>query len=683
MRKRALSFLLFLALCCELLSASVLAADPELPTDTELAREWQQDQEITLADPAPWNLEELKQVVDVTDPRSVAAYWVWAVNRLVDNYDDGMSMMKYLFADIEPYGSGYTEGGMSGRAGWDTYFNDRLKDSDYSWLPRAYLEGAGARNGFKPDRPIRVALIYNSTETESLNGQRLAQQEQQGRLNIAYIVQSHAAGNRVSITLSRFAGSTRWYVTNGSASNTMFYDQRGSLNNDALTLAGETRLDDSTAEEHQRRYSGGVEQPVPSAAPVSGTEIVTSVALAVAEPEAWQAPSFTGRVIAGECVIDLTSSDEGINGIKWLDVTDGGEVVLTETDTFQPEHRYQVTISIRPKDGYVFNTEKFNAVINEDDVTKDDQSVCEDSAEVSLTFQPLSPSVEVKSITLTVAEPVPGAAPRFAVTLEGTGFGINTRQPGGGTYINGVMWRNTDDFVVLGENDTFQEGKTYSVSVALTVDRYYKFGAALRENPDAVTVNGKPATITGGEVDAVVTYVFTGPAAGSTPFADVETTDYYYDAVTWAYTAEPQVTNGVGDGQFGPDTTCTRAQVMTFIWRAAGCPQPQDPVNHFTDVPDDSWYIQAVLWAVEQGITNGVGENQFGPELTCTRSQVITMLYRAAGEPNKTGSDNWYDDAVNWAAGIGLLSGTEEAFAPEANCPRKDIVVYLFRELAE
>ena len=547
MKTRALSILLCIVLCCGLLPISVLAVDGEVSAGSGLAREW--------------NLEELKQVVDVTDPRSVAAYWVWAVNRLVDDYDDGMSMMKYLFADIEPYGSGYTEGGLSGRAGWDIYFNDRLKDPDYSWLPRAYLEGTSARNGFKPDRPIRVALIYNSTETESLNGQRLAQQEQQGRLNIAYVVQSHAAGNRVSITLSQFSGSTRWYVTNGSSSNTMFYDQRGSLDNDALALAAETSLDDSTAEEHQRRYSGSVEQPVPSAAPISGTEVVTSVALAVVEPEAWQTPSFTGRVIAGECLIDLTSNDEGINGIKWLDVTDGEEVLLTEADTFQPERQYQVTISITPKDGYIFNTEEFNAVVNENDVAKDNQSVYEDSAEISYTFP------------------------------------------------------------VLGTD--------------------------------------------------------------SAPFADVEATDYYYEAVNWAYTAEPQVTNGVGDGQFGPDTTCTRAQVMTFIWRAAGCPSPKNSENRFTDIPDDIWYSQPVLWAVEQGITNGVGENQFGPELTCTRGQVITMLYRAAGEPNKTGLGEWYDDAVNWATSIGLLSGTEEAFIPEDDCPRKDIVLYLFRELAE
>ena len=123
-------------LCAAALLTTALAAtvqtDNTIPmTDArELQEEWKQDQDFTLAEIAPWNLAELKKVVDVQDPRSVAAYWVWAVNRLVDDYSGGMAMMKYLFADIEPYGRGFTEGGVSGRAGWDTYFNERLTSDD-------------------------------------------------------------------------------------------------------------------------------------------------------------------------------------------------------------------------------------------------------------------------------------------------------------------------------------------------------------------------------------------------------------------------------------------------------------------------------------------------------------------------------------------------------------------------
>ncbi len=213
----------------------------------ELPGAWKRDQDFRLADPAPWNLAELRKAVDVRDPRSVAAYWVWAVTRLTDSYDDGMGMMKYLFADIEPFGRGFTEGGGAGRAGWDTYFNERLRSADYKWLPRAYFNGANAANGFVPARPLTVELYYNSTNTETINAQTL---EKLGRLNIVYWVKSFAGGNQVNIELSRFEGSDRWYVTNGTASTTLFYQQPGN----AAAKAAAT--DESTAVEHEARYGG-------------------------------------------------------------------------------------------------------------------------------------------------------------------------------------------------------------------------------------------------------------------------------------------------------------------------------------------------------------------------------------------------------------------------------------------
>lgn len=189
----------------------------------ELKSEWQRDQEVALSNPAPQNLSELQSAVDVTDPRSVLAYFVYAVHRLTENYDDGMAMMKYLFADIEPFGRGFTEGGASGRAGWDTYFNERLRDSNYSWLPRAYFSGSSTRaDKFALESPVRIALHYNDPNTNTLNSQSLSQL---GRLNIVYWVQSRAAGNKVNITISRFEGTERWYVTSGSSSAGLFYMQ--------------------------------------------------------------------------------------------------------------------------------------------------------------------------------------------------------------------------------------------------------------------------------------------------------------------------------------------------------------------------------------------------------------------------------------------------------------------------
>ncbi len=193
-----------------------------------LKPEWLADRRVEIQEVN--SLEELKAACDVTDPGSVAAYWVYSVLCLTADYDTGMEMMKYLFADLEPYGRGFTEGGVSGKAGWDSYFNERLKDDDYRWLPRAYFEGAVAENGFHPGRPLAVKLYYNKPNTEALNAQS---QQQLGRLNIVYWVQSNAAGNRVNLEVTRFDGSDRYYVTKGSSSSALFYDQRAGLTAEA------------------------------------------------------------------------------------------------------------------------------------------------------------------------------------------------------------------------------------------------------------------------------------------------------------------------------------------------------------------------------------------------------------------------------------------------------------------
>ncbi len=201
----------------------------QLTDSTGLDSSWTKDRVVTL-EKEPDTLDELKAAVDVKDPGSVAAYWVYAVNGLVADYDAAMGMMKYLFADIEPFGRGFTEGGGAGRAGWDPYFNERLRDDDYRWLPRAYFVGSVASNGFNPPRPAAVELHYNEPNTKTINEQSF---KQLGRLNIVYWIQSNAAGNKVNITLSKFDGSDRWYVTSGTSSTGMFYDQRAGLTAEA------------------------------------------------------------------------------------------------------------------------------------------------------------------------------------------------------------------------------------------------------------------------------------------------------------------------------------------------------------------------------------------------------------------------------------------------------------------
>lgn len=408
-----LCVVMLLSLSCAVFAGSV-KVDTDIPMldATELKAEWKKDQIFTLANPAPWNLEELKQVVDVQDPRSVAAYYVWAVARMVDDYDDGMEMMKYLFADIEPYGSGFTEGGRSG--GWDTYFNERLKSNDYKWLPFAYFEGASADNGFTPKKPLTLELYYNNTNTETINAQTL---DQYGRLNIVYWVKSHGAGNQVNITVSKFEDSNRFYVTSGATPSAIFYDQRAGLT------------------------------------------------------------SAAKKIIAAR----------------------------TDDGTTQAEH-----------------------------------------------------------------------------------------------------------------------------------NAFYKTAVEL-------------------------------------PFTDLPDEEHVKEAIAWAYTNG--VTSGTSTTTFGPMDNCTRGQVVTFLWRAAGQPAPTNTNNPFSDVNPGDYFYDPVLWAVEKGITTGTSETEFSPNATCSSAHIITFLYRAMG----IGANGWYEEAKSWASGAGLLEGTGISVSPEEQCPRGAVVTFLYR----
>lgn len=174
------------------------------------------------------------------------------------------------------------------------------------------------------------------------------------------------------------------------------------------------------------------------------------------------------------------------------------------------------------------------------------------------------------------------------------------------------------------------------------------------------------------------------------PFKDVKQDAYYYDSVLWAVNHKPQITNGTGPDSFSPDATCTRGQVVTFLWRAAGEPAPKNTRNPFKDVSEDSYYYKAVLWAIEKGITNGTGATTFSPEVGCTRGQVVTFLYRANGEPKVTATNpftdvstgQYYFDAVLWAVKNEITNGTSATtFSPNATCTRGQIVTFLYRDM--
>ncbi|MBE6964380.1 MAG: S-layer homology domain-containing protein, partial [Ruminococcaceae bacterium] len=176
------------------------------------------------------------------------------------------------------------------------------------------------------------------------------------------------------------------------------------------------------------------------------------------------------------------------------------------------------------------------------------------------------------------------------------------------------------------------------------------------------------------------------------PFTDVDAGKYYYDAVLWA--VEKGITLGTTDTTFEPTAICNRGQMVTFLWRAAGKPEPKTTENPFTDVSEDAYYYKAVLWAVENGITNGLTATYFGPAQACTRGQMATFLWRAGGKQAPTGKTSaftdvdtgkYYYDAVLWAAERGITLGkTATTFVPAEACNRGQMVTFLYRnELAK
>lgn len=229
-----------------------------------------------------------------------------------------------------------------------------------------------------------------------------------------------------------------------------------------------------------------------------------------------------------------------------------------------------------------------------------------------------------------------------------------------------------------------------TVTITVTPDKGYTL-----ESLTVLDKDGKALTLTdkgGGR------YTFVMPAGKITVkavfmddntmlnfFTDVHAEDYYYDAVLWA--AQEGVTGGTSDTLFAPNAGCTRAQAVTFLWRAAGSPEPKT-LSSFADVPADAYYAKAVAWAVENGVAKGVSETAFAPDAACTRAQIVTFLWRAQQSPASGGenpftdvpADAYYAQAVAWAVENDVAKGVSEtAFAPNDNCTRAQIVTMIYR----
>ena len=279
-----------------------------------------------------------------------------------------------------------------------------------------------------------------------------------------------------------------------------------------------------------------------------------------------------------------------------------------------------------------------------------------------------------------------------------------------------AMAKAIEDAIAALEQKPSSGGDSNAPTYAIEVDKDIRNGEVTAnrryaERGDTVTITVKPddgfklddLTVTdknGKELKLTDKgngkYTFTMPAGKveinaafvkeveTSPFSDVSTSAYYYEAVKWAQ--EKGITGGIGNGLFGPNQPCTRAQIVTFLWRAAGSPEPK-AMSSFADVSTDAYYAKAVAWAVENGITTGTGDDKFSPDATCTRAQSVTFLFRAIGklvdskaEFSDVLTDSYYANAVAWAVENGVTNGIGDGlFGPDNSCTRAQIVTFLFR----
>ena len=262
------------------------------------------------------------------------------------------------------------------------------------------------------------------------------------------------------------------------------------------------------------------------------------------------------------------------------------------------------------------------------------------------------------------------------------------RSSSGGSYTPSytVSVDKTENGTITASPKSASKGDT--VTITVKPDKGYELDTlkALDKNGDTVKLTEKNGKYT--FVMPASKVIVKGSFAAEAPeqiFFDVPVNAYYYNAVKWA--ADKGITGGVSPTLFAPDQPCTRAQIVTFLWRAAGSPAPK-AMSAFVDVSADAYYAKAVAWAVENGITGGTGDGKFSPDATCTRAQAVTFLYRASGSPAVSGSaafsdvatDAYYASAVKWAEKNGITGGIGNGlFGSGDNCTRAQIVTFLYR----
>ena len=284
--------------------------------------------------------------------------------------------------------------------------------------------------------------------------------------------------------------------------------------------------------------------------------------------------------------------------------------------------------------------------------------------------------------TVIASTPVPGTGPSH----------LNSESSSSNSGSYSVMFEDSEHGSVSVSPKNARKGET--VTITVTPDKGYVLETitVTDESGNALTLTDKGSgkytfTMPSGSVTVRATFMEDNTMLNF--FTDVKSGDYYYDAVLWA--VSNGITTGTDATHFSPNGSCARAQAVTFLWRAAGSPAPSNREMPFADVSADSYYYDAVLWALENDITKGISDTCFGPDETCTRAQIVTFLWRSQSSPAADAANpfadvkpgSYYADAVLWAVKNDITKGTGAAtFSPDADCTRAQIVTFLWRALA-
>ncbi|MBE7033773.1 MAG: S-layer homology domain-containing protein [Ruminococcaceae bacterium] len=434
--------------------------------------------------------------------------------------------------------------------------------------------------------------------------------------------------------------------------------------------------------------------------------------ISIPAPEAGKTPNYNG-VINEDGVSFSDGGDEYTeNGIRWGKYAN--DYGIDEDDVFASDMGYRATIYLTIDDAYALhknNEGEYDTLVY---VNGEEARYEVDGNSVTVYYE-----VNADKVVISSADIMGIDYPEIGKTPDCTPVSVMPHYYDAKADYGSVTWYEDGEY--MDKSDTFKGGKTYSVVLYVdTIRTGWDDVATFSKNPTA-TLNGFSVDEKNVErltdTTLMITYTFPKleaeeekiqeevkptekekepekPTETEKPqesekatFTDVHENEYYYEPVMWA--VSEGITSGTGATTFSPDATCSRGQVVTFLHRMIGSPEPAAISNPFTDVKSDAYYYKPVMWAFGSNITGGTSQAKFSPDANCTRAQVVTFLWRTAGQPKPKENNNpftdvkpdsYYYDAVLWAVEQGITGGTSQAkFSPDAKCTRGQVVTFLYR----